>query len=83
MTGLEIEKLYMLVHFTLAPDGSIQSITDSPVQGITAANQAQAKPFKACVVRAITLAAPFTGLPPEYYDVWKPRNMRLSLQEKR
>jgi hypothetical protein len=81
VTGLDIEKLYIDVRFTLATDGSIQSIDDAPVQGTTPANQAQAKPFKACAMRAIKLAAPFAGLPPEFYDIWKVRNLRLRLRE--
>ena len=81
VTGLDIEKLYIDVHFTLANDGSIQSIDDAPVRGITPANNAQSAPFKTCAVRAIKLAAPFTGLPPEFYNVWKERNLRLRLRE--
>ena len=84
LTGLDIEKLSIVIRFTLAVDGSIQSIDDiGQVQGSNAANQAQAAPFKACAVRAIKLAAPFTGLPPEFYNDWKLRKMRLSLQERR
>ena len=81
VTGLDIETLYIDVHFTLANDGSIQSIDDAPVRGITPANNAQSAPFKTCAVRAIRLAAPFTGLPPEFYNVWKERNLRLRLRE--
>lgn len=81
VTGLDIEKLYIDVHFTLANDGSIQSIDDAPVRGTTPANNAQSAPFKTCAVRAIKLAAPFTGLPPEFYNVWKERNLRLRLRE--
>lgn len=81
VTGLDIEKLYIDVHFTLANDGSIQSIDDASVQGTTPANKAQSMPFKACAVRAIKLAAPFSGLPPEFYNVWKERNLRLRLRE--
>ncbi len=81
VTGLDIEKLYIDVRFSLGADGSIQSIEDAPVQGTTPANQPQAKPFKACAMRAIKLAAPFAGLPPEFYDVWKVRNLRLRLRE--
>jgi hypothetical protein len=84
LTGLDIEKLSIEIRFTLAVDGSIQSIDDiGQVQGSNAANQAQAAPFKACAVRAIKLAAPFTGLPPEFYNDWKVRKMRLKLQERR
>lgn len=82
VTGLDITSLFIDVRFTLAVDGSIQSIDDiGQVQGTTPANQAQAAPFKACAVRAIKLSAPFTGLPPEYYNDWKVRRMRLKLRE--
>lgn len=81
VTGLDIGNLYINVHFTLEVDGTIQTIEDATVQGITPANRSQAAPFKACVYRAIRLAAPFGGLPPDYYSAWKERNMHLSLQE--
>jgi hypothetical protein len=82
VTGLDIASLFIDVRFTLAVDGSIQSIDDiGQVQGTTPANQAQAAPFKACAIRAIKLSAPFTGLPPEFYNDWKVRKMRLRLRE--
>ncbi len=83
VTGLDIEKLYIYIRFMLAVDGSIQSLDDAPVQGITPANQSQSAPFKACAVRAIRLAAPYTGMPPEFYNDWKPRRLRLRLQEQK
>lgn len=80
VSGLEVEKLYIDVRFTLNPDGSIQSLDDPVVNGVTPANRAQAAPFKACAIRAIKLAAPFKGLPAEYYDDWKLRLLRLRKQ---
>lgn len=78
VSGLEVEKLYANVHFTLAIDGSIAAIDDFEVLGQTPANRAQAAPFKACVYKAIRRAAPFKGLPTEFYNDWKPRNQRFS-----
>ena len=81
VTGLDIEMLYVDISFTLATDGSIQAIADPVVGGVCPANRSQVAPFKACAGRAIKLAAPFRGLPPEYYDDWKSRKLRLRKRE--
>ena len=81
VTGLDIEMLYVDVSFTLATDGSIQSFGDPVVGGVNPANRSQVAPFKACAIRAIKLAAPFRGLPPEFYDDWKSRKLRLRKKE--
>ena len=73
--GLEVEQLRAAVRFTLASDGSVLSVDEPQMSGITPANQAQVRPFRDCAVRAIKLAAPFTGLPPEFYDEWKSRKL--------
>ena len=73
--GLEVEQLRATVRFTLASDGSVLSIDEPQMAGTTPANQAQVRPFRDCAVRAIKLAAPFTGLPPEFYDDWKSRKL--------
>ena len=73
--GLEVEQLRATVRFTLACDGSVLSIDEPQMAGTTPANQAQIRPFRECAVRAIRLAAPFTGLPPEFYDDWKSRKL--------
>ena len=73
--GLEVQSLRAAVHFTLAADGTVASIDEPVISGITPANRAQVRPFRDCAVRAIKLAAPFTGLPPEFYDDWKNRNL--------
>ena len=73
--GLEVEQLRAAVRFTLGNDGSVLSVDEPQMSGITPANQAQVRPFRDCAVRAIKLAAPFTGLPPEFYDEWKSRKL--------
>ena len=73
--GLEVEQLRATVRFTLASDGSVLSIDEPQMAGTTPANQTQVRPFRDCAVRAIRLAAPFTGLPPEFYDDWKSRKL--------
>lgn len=81
VTGLDIEQLYVDISFTLARDGSIQAIAEPVVGGVSPANRNQVAPFKACAVRAIKLAAPFRGLPPEFHDDWMSRKLRLRKKE--
>jgi periplasmic protein TonB len=82
VSGLDAEKLRVKVRFNLAIDGSIETIDDVTVlpETITPANRAQVAPFKACAIRAIKLAAPFLGLPREFYNDWKLRVLILRKQ---
>ena len=80
VNGLDANKLRATVRFTLDPSGRVVSIEPFDVTGITDANRPQAKPFKDCAIRAIKLAAPFTGLPPEFHDQWKARKLNFSKQ---
>lgn len=77
VSGLDVGKLRASVRFTLDPSGRILSIEDFDVTGVTDANRPQVKPFKDCAVRAIRLAAPFTGLPAEFHDQWKNRRLNF------
>lgn len=77
VSGLDVGKLRASVRFTLDPNGRVVSIEDFEVTGVTEANRPQAKPFKDCAIRAIRLAAPFVGLPPEFHDQWKSRRLNF------
>lgn len=77
VSGLDVGKLRAAVRFTLAPDGRLASIEEPVITGITDANRPQVKPFRDCAIRAIRLAAPFTGLPPEFHDQWKNRRLNF------
>ena len=77
VSGLDVGKLRASVRFTLDKTGRVQSIEDFDVTGVTEANRPQVKPFKDCAVRAIRLAAPFAGLPPEFHDQWKNRRLNF------
>ena len=81
VSGLDVQSLRAVVRFSLNLDGSILSISDPEVSGITPANQPQVRPFRDCAVRAIKLAAPFPGLPPEFYDSWKQRKLTFSKRD--
>ena len=73
--GLDVQQLRAAVHFTLNADGTVLSIDEPVITGKTPANLSQVRPFRDCAVRAIKLAAPFSGLPPEFYNDWKTRNL--------
>ena len=73
--GLDVQELRAAVHFTLNADGTVLSIDEPVITGVTPSNRPQVRPFHDCAVRAIKLAAPFSGLPAEFYDDWKTRNL--------
>lgn len=77
VSGLDVGKLRASVRFTLDPNGRVASIEDFDVTGVTEANRPQVKPFKDCAIRAIRLAAPFSGLPAEFHDQWKSRRLNF------
>lgn len=81
VSGLDVQSLRAAVRFTLNRDGTILSIGDPEISGITASNQPQVRPFRDCAVRAIKLAAPFPGLPAEFYDSWKLRKLTFSKRD--
>jgi protein TonB len=78
VSGLDAGSLRATVNFSLTRSGGVEAIEDFSVGGITDANRTQARPFKDCITRAIKLAAPFTGMPPEFYDQWKSRRLNIS-----
>lgn len=80
VSGLDVGKLKATVRFTLDKSGRVLAIEEPVITGVTDANRAQTRPFRDCAVRAIKLAAPFTGLPPEFYDAWKQRKLNFTKQ---
>ncbi len=78
VSGLDTNKLRASVRFTLSTTGGILSIEEPVITGVTDANSAQVRPFRDCAIRAIKLAAPFAGMPVEFYDQWKPRKLNFS-----
>lgn len=80
VSGLDVSKLKAVVRFTLDQSGRILAIEEPVITGVTDTNRAQVRPFRDCAVRAIKLAAPFSGLPPEFYDSWKQRKLNFTKQ---
>ena len=81
VSGLDVQSLRAVVRFTLNRDGTILAISDPEISGVTASNQPQVRPFRDCAVRAIKLAAPFPGLPAEFYDSWQLRKLTFSKRD--
>ena len=80
VSGLDVSKLKAAVRFSLDPAGRVVTIEEPVITGITDANRSQVRPFRDCAVRAIKLAAPFTGLPPQFHDQWKQRKLNFTKQ---
>ncbi len=78
VSGLDLEKLRMVVPFNLDRQGRVISIGEPRVSGQTQSNRTQIAPFRACAEKAIRLGAPYLGLPPEYYDQWNSRELTFS-----
>jgi hypothetical protein len=78
VSGLDVEKLRVVVPFTLGRDRRVVSFGTLRVSGITDANRSQVEPFKACAIKAVRLGAPSATLPDEYYDQWKSRELTFS-----
>lgn len=78
ISGLDIEKLRVVVPFTLGRDRRVLSFGTLRVTGITDANRSQVEPFKACAIKAVRLGAPSATLPDEYYEQWKSRELTFS-----
>lgn len=69
--GVDADKLVTILAWDLNPDGSLAGrprVVDQ--QGLTPANEAQAKRHAEQAIRAVQLAAPF-DLPDTYYSGWK------------
>lgn len=71
-TGADVSLLVTNVEVRLNRDGSLAAAPRIVGQsGQTASNRPQQELHKERAVAAIRLAAPFEGLPEEYYDGWK------------
>lgn len=71
-TGADVDKLVTLVEVRLNRDGSLAAAPRFVrQQGQTASNAPQQQLHRERAINAIKLAAPFKGLPEEYYEAWK------------
>jgi hypothetical protein len=76
-SGIDINKIETFVTLNLEPTGKLTSVRFDKQMGLNASNQPQAGPLKDCILQAVRAASPYSGLDPEYYDVWKTHALRL------
>lgn len=78
ISGLDTEKLKAVVSFRLEKSGRVSSLGQPRVTGQTASNAAQVSVFGECAQRAIKLAAPFTDLPADHYELWRENELTFT-----
>lgn len=76
-SGIDINKIETFVTLNLEPTGKLTSVRFDKQLGQNASNQPQLGPLKDCILQAVRAASPYSGLDPEYYDVWKTHALRL------
>ena len=76
-SGIDINKIETFVTLNLEPTGKLTSVRFDKQTGLNTSNQPQAGPLKDCILQAVRAASPYSGLDPEYYDVWKTHALRL------
>jgi periplasmic protein TonB len=76
-SGIDINKIETFVTLNLEPTGKLTSVRFDKQVGLNDSNQPQAGPLKDCILQAVRAASPYSGLDPEYYDVWKTHALRL------
>jgi hypothetical protein len=76
-SGIDINKIETFVTLNLEPTGKLTSVRFDKHMGLNGSNQPQAGPLKDCILQAVRAASPYSGLDPEYYDVWKTHALRL------
>lgn len=76
-TGLEVDQIITTVTLELEPNGRLTNVSFRGQTGLTETNRPQAEPLRDCILRSIRAASPYSGLDPDYHDVWKTHSMRI------
>lgn len=76
-SGVEINKIETFVTLSLEPSGRLTGVQFNKQVGVNDSNRPQADPLKQCILQSVRAASPFSGLDPEYHDVWKNHALRL------
>ncbi|MEP7349700.1 MAG: hypothetical protein ABI668_07070 [Sphingorhabdus sp.] len=76
-SGVEINQIETFVTLSLEPSGRLTSVQFNKQVGVNDSNRPQADPLKQCILQSVRAASPFSGLDPEYHDVWKSHALRL------
>jgi periplasmic protein TonB len=76
-SGVEINQIETFVTLSLEPSGRLISVQFNKQVGVNDSNRPQADPLKQCILQSVRAASPFSGLDPEYHDIWKSHALRL------
>jgi periplasmic protein TonB len=76
-SGVDIDAIRTFITLSLDRNGGLSSVRFDKQTGVTASNSPQADPLRQCALKAAKQAAPYRGLDPEYYDVWKTHALQL------
>lgn len=76
-SGVEINQIETFVTLSLEPSGRLTNVQFNKQTGVNDSNRPQADPLKQCIIQSVRAASPFSGLDPEYHDVWKSHALRL------
>jgi len=76
-SGVEINQIETFVTLSLEPSGRLTNVQFNKQVGVNDSNRPQADPLKQCILQSVRAASPFSGLDPEYHDVWKNHALRL------
>ena len=76
-SGVEINQIETFVTLSLEPSGRLTGVQFNKQVGVNDSNRPQADPLKQCILQSVRAASPFSGLDPEYHDVWKNHALRL------
>ena len=76
-SGVEISQIETFVTLSLESSGRLTNVQFNKQVGVNDSNRPQADPLKQCILQSVRAASPFSGLDPEYHDVWKSHALRL------
>ncbi len=76
-SGVEINQIETFVTLSLEPSGRLTNVQFNKQIGVNDSNRPQADPLKQCILQSVRAASPFSGLDPEYHDIWKSHALRL------
>ncbi len=76
-SGVEINQIETFVTLSLEPTGRLTNVQFNKQTGVNDTNRPQADPLKQCILQSVRAASPFSGLDPEYHDIWKNHALRL------
>lgn len=76
-SGVEINQIETFVTLSLEPSGRLTNVQFNKQTGVNDSNRPQADPLKQCILQSVRAASPFSGLDPEYHDIWKNHALRL------